>query len=541
MEKFMQATERRPSYPGYPTERLVLPIHRQPRNFELELPDGPWSTPVDSYPSVEETANFIAAGYTVDSLGRPLHPHIVDLLSSPDKGVVLNKGFYWRWGPNYTADPVVLHENETGTYVLLIQRGDTKKWALPGGFVENESAIDTARRELEEESGYTAESDGIIVYQGVVGDGRTTAHAWPETTAVLFEAASMPEVHGGDDAQDAKWFPVDALPDSFHGAHRHLIERALHERKKRQVIRELLQTSEYAVSPVGGGHMAYGHHLVTTPGGRSLFVKSHHTDFFTDPVREQHSREYLQKEHAYLRHFATQLPQLVPENNFLIDDKTLIMSGFPADEGWYWRTPDEPELTHRYITEALAALTILSVQPPAEHGTTITPTHESHWREGWQTIIDNPHLQLAIKAKAKELSTEWDATKQASVLSLLDSLPILALHIQTVDITPTQTAHHDARQSNIAWHPEKGVKLVDWSWADLGLANADTTTLLIDLHKSGYNVQPYMDHFNPVHAQLMIGFWLGHTLWETKDASSTVREHQLASACAAFELLSGQK
>jgi thiamine kinase-like enzyme len=97
--------------------------------------------------------------------------------------------------------------------------------------------------------------------------------------------------------------------------------------------------------------------------------------------------------------------------------------------------------------------------------------------------------------------------------------------------------HHDLRQANLAWHPQLGVKIIDWSWAGTGRKYSDTTTLLIDLHKSGHDVEKYLDYFNPDHALTLIGFWLAHSLWPTKSDDDSVRFHQVVSAISAYNLL----
>jgi len=98
-------------------------------------------------------------------------------------------------------------------------------------------------------------------------------------------------------------------------------------------------------------------------------------------------------------------------------------------------------------------------------------------------------------------------------------------------------AHNDARQSNIAWHENEGVRMVDWSWADPAPEHADTTMFLVDLAKSGHDVTPYMYSINKEYLVTLIGFWLAHSIWETRDGSTTVREQQVASAVAAYQLL----
>ncbi|QEL15660.1 NUDIX domain-containing protein [Limnoglobus roseus] len=115
--------------------------------------------------------------------------------------------------PALTVD-VVLVSREGRPKILLIQRaGDpfAGLWALPGGFVnENERLIDAANRELEEETGLRI-NDLEQLY--TAGDPGRDPRGW--TVSVVYLARVDPEqlkVKAGDDAADAKWFPLDKLP-----------------------------------------------------------------------------------------------------------------------------------------------------------------------------------------------------------------------------------------------------------------------------------------------------------------------------------------
>lgn len=94
--------------------------------------------------------------------------------------------------------------------VLLVCRKNHPSigyWALPGGFVElYENLEDTARRELEEETGVK----GLPVEQfGCYGDYQRDPRARVITTA-YFSLVNEKEVRvkAGDDAADAAWFTV---------------------------------------------------------------------------------------------------------------------------------------------------------------------------------------------------------------------------------------------------------------------------------------------------------------------------------------------
>ena len=115
--------------------------------------------------------------------------------------------------PAVTADCVVITKEEQPK-VLLIQRGiDPYKgcWAFPGGFMNmDETTEQCAIRELEEETGLKVSSMlQIGAYSKVDRDprGRTI------TVAYLAVIDSPKEVEGLDDAANAAWWPLSALPD----------------------------------------------------------------------------------------------------------------------------------------------------------------------------------------------------------------------------------------------------------------------------------------------------------------------------------------
>lgn len=116
--------------------------------------------------------------------------------------------------PALTVDIVLLRDGEFGTEVLLIERGHPPfagHWALPGGFVdENEPLHAAARRELAEETGVT---DVTLRQLATFGDPGRDPRGW--TVSVVFWTnleQHVPIVRAGDDAADARWWPLDAPP-----------------------------------------------------------------------------------------------------------------------------------------------------------------------------------------------------------------------------------------------------------------------------------------------------------------------------------------
>ena len=117
--------------------------------------------------------------------------------------------------PALSADVVVFVRSSDGDRVLLVRRGAEPflgQWALPGGFVDEGEPLErAARRELEEETGLVLSAP--LVQIGTFGDPGRDPRGWTAsaTYGVVIDG-EPPAVLGGDDAADAAWHRLDALP-----------------------------------------------------------------------------------------------------------------------------------------------------------------------------------------------------------------------------------------------------------------------------------------------------------------------------------------
>jgi 8-oxo-dGTP diphosphatase len=116
--------------------------------------------------------------------------------------------------PAVSADIAVFIRQENSLQILLILRKNAPyqgMWALPGGFMEIDETLEqTALRELEEETGLKdIELTQFRTFSQVDRDPRTRV-----ITTVFFGEASVEntEAKGGDDAEEAQWYPVNDLP-----------------------------------------------------------------------------------------------------------------------------------------------------------------------------------------------------------------------------------------------------------------------------------------------------------------------------------------
>lgn len=116
--------------------------------------------------------------------------------------------------PALTVDAVLLKGNEKGGLdVLLIRRGrDPFKghWALPGGFVDvGERVEDAARRELVEETGLRGD---LLDLLGVYSDPTRDPRGHTVSVVYVMKVGGIVQVDDLDDADEARWFPLDAPP-----------------------------------------------------------------------------------------------------------------------------------------------------------------------------------------------------------------------------------------------------------------------------------------------------------------------------------------
>jgi 8-oxo-dGTP diphosphatase len=118
--------------------------------------------------------------------------------------------------PALTVDCVVFgYDGGAGLQVLLIRRGIVPfkgAWALPGGFVlMDEGLEDAARRELGEETGLKdVFLEQLFTFGAVDRDPRG------RVVSVAYFALVRPDrnpARGDTDADEARWFEVDGMPE----------------------------------------------------------------------------------------------------------------------------------------------------------------------------------------------------------------------------------------------------------------------------------------------------------------------------------------
>ena len=137
-----------------------------------------------------------------------------------------NKFTYDYSRPAVTADIVLFTLEEVPRILLIKRKRDpfAGKWALPGGFVEEqERLVDAAKRELQEETGL----ENIELEQlHSFGDPGRDPRGWTITIAFLARVHPQSlQPKAGDDAAEVEWFSSNALPDLAFD-HAEIVRRA---------------------------------------------------------------------------------------------------------------------------------------------------------------------------------------------------------------------------------------------------------------------------------------------------------------------------
>ncbi len=139
------------------------------------------------------------------------------------------------WHPAVTTDAVVFGFDGEKLNVLLIERDIEPyrtHWALPGGFLkeEDESAESCVYRELHEETNVQGiYLEELKTFSKIGRDPRE------RVITIAFFALVVKDrynIMGGDDAKNAKWFPVDSLPELAFD-HSEIVKEALERLRQR--------------------------------------------------------------------------------------------------------------------------------------------------------------------------------------------------------------------------------------------------------------------------------------------------------------------
>lgn len=136
--------------------------------------------------------------------GGPMTPRKLD---DRVRAVCDRCGFVAYRNPAPAAGVVLV---EAGSVLLVRRRFDPRRgmWTLPAGFVEYDEHVEAcAIRETREETGLDVELEGLFGAYMAMDDPRV------RVVLLLYRARRVGgELRAGDDAEDARFFPLEATP-----------------------------------------------------------------------------------------------------------------------------------------------------------------------------------------------------------------------------------------------------------------------------------------------------------------------------------------
>lgn len=118
------------------------------------------------------------------------------------------------------AQVAIFHENT----IVLILREDFEMWALPGGGIDpGESALETAVREAEEETGLQVELSRFV---GIYFVPSLNAQDFNDHVALFAAKVTGGKLRPSVESPEVRFFAPDALPDNLIWWHRQRIDDA---------------------------------------------------------------------------------------------------------------------------------------------------------------------------------------------------------------------------------------------------------------------------------------------------------------------------
>jgi 8-oxo-dGTP diphosphatase len=131
--------------------------------------------------------------------------------------------------PSVTVDVVIFTLQSGELHVLLVQRKHWPfegRWAIPGGFINMDEALEqAARRELEEETGVRdIYLEQLYTFGNPKRDPRTRVIS---VAYIALVSADTQTLRASDESTDVRWFPVRRLPGPLAFDHDHILATAL--------------------------------------------------------------------------------------------------------------------------------------------------------------------------------------------------------------------------------------------------------------------------------------------------------------------------
>lgn len=300
------------------------------------------------------------------------------------------------------------------------------------------------------------------------------------------------------------------------------------------------------IQAVSGGFSRNRRALVAA-GDQTIFVKEVDTEVLPDEGERE--LEWLRKDYEMVQLLKSSHPELVADWTSLSDDgHVLLMSAYPASEGWLWSPPKDPEIAHNYINAVVR--TVRALEGTRFDEATIQRLQlQPHFRDEialdnkYPSIYEDAPTRQKLIEKYQRLSGEngENSGRYLAMVDLLgDKTALENLQKSACRLTeqPQDKFNHcDVRSDNLAYNPNTdAVKLVDWNWASYAPSKFGTTEFLLDMVQHGQDITPWFNQLNPAMLAASVNFFAVRCLLPPLAPGGTLRDMQVRFAAIAYEL-----
>jgi hypothetical protein len=285
-----------------------------------------------------------------------------------------------------------------------------------------------------------------------------------------------------------------------------------------QDIEKVMHTLE---KPNGGFTLAH-RGIVTMPDGRKIFVKIGIDDETKRWTRKEIIVYMFLQKHNY---------PYIPKFLACSADKTgFALEALTEQDGWNWA---EAWNKDRLAATLHAMDELAAVKVSFEEKNLFGEKGITRDTDGWHIVQNSEQKQALLRTKLID-------TGYADLAAHLD---IHGMAVRSADYVFADdiVVHQDIRADNCAWCPqEKTVKLIDWSWTQIGDRRIDTNAMLVHVHKSGLDVlHLHPELLNANVLEWLAGFWFNastNPLRANNEHNEHLQEYLLESGVTALQL-----
>lgn len=306
--------------------------------------------------------------------------------------------------------------------------------------------------------------------------------------------------------------------------------------------------AQLTIEQVTGGYSRNRRGIVHTGDG-SLFVKE--VDEGLLPGDGQEERDWLAKDHGVMELLRSEGIDLVPERSWLsADSKVLMMTAYPANEGWLWDLPEESAIQQNYVDAVVSNCNKLESATFTKEDVerlNLTPYFRDKLSdpEAHQNFFELDDEIDNLVERFELLAASSDNPQQRVLLHSLavavqnkSSLQELSHSMSSLRKQPNEVfSHCDTRTDNLTYNPRLNkLVMVDWNWASQTPKMFGSTEFLISVAVRGVDVSKWYDEINIDLLATLVVFWSRCCMKAELTETGNLRDTQALSAAVAYDL-----